>query len=134
MPFHTCLLPFVEPLHLRAWLDKELHLHLLKLAHTENELAGNNLVAESLANLCNAKRNFHASCLLHVEIIDKYTLGCFRTEVYLARTVGGRAHLCGEHQVELAHVCPVLGTADGIDNTLVENDLLQLLKVHSIHG
>ena len=51
MPLHTCLLPFGKPIQFCTWLDKELHLHLLELAHTEDKLTGNNLIAESLTYL-----------------------------------------------------------------------------------
>jgi len=46
-------------LHLGAGAYKKLHFHLLKLTHTNNELAGNNFVTESLPNLGYTKRNFH---------------------------------------------------------------------------
>ena len=87
--------------------DKELHLHLFEFAHAENKLAGHDLVAESFAGLCNAEWDFHPAGFLHIQEIDKNTLGCFRTEVNHVGILAHRTHLGGEHQVELAHIGPV---------------------------
>ena len=45
--------PVVEPFEVFAGLAEEFKFHLLKLTHTENEVAGRDLVAEGLADLCN---------------------------------------------------------------------------------
>ncbi len=66
MPLQTRLFPVVEPFELLSWFHEELHLHLLELAHTEDELAGHNLVAERLADLRNTKRQFHSACLVDI--------------------------------------------------------------------
>ena len=126
VPLHACLLPLGKPLQFRAGLDKELHLHLLELTHTEDKLAGNNLVAECLTNLGNAEGYLHAACLLHVQVVDEDALSRLRTQVDLHRAVGRRTHFGGEHQVELTHVSPVLRAANGADNLLVEDNLTQL--------
>ncbi len=81
VPCHTVLLPFCEPVKLSTRLDEELHLHLLELPHAENELACNNLVPERLAYLRYSERNLHASSLLHIKIIHKYTLRCLRAQI-----------------------------------------------------
>src|SRR5438309_6594164 len=51
VPIHSLLLPVLEPLYVGARLHEELHLHLLELARTENEVAGRNLIPERLADL-----------------------------------------------------------------------------------
>ena len=133
VPLEAILLPVLEPLHLRAGLAEELHLHLLKLTHTEYELASHYLVAESLSYLCDTEGQLHAAGLLHVEVVDKDTLGGLGTQVNLVGSVGDRTHLGREHQVELAHICPVLGAADRVYDVLVEDYLLQFLKVGTLH-
>ena len=55
VPCQTVFLPIFKPFHLRARLAEELHLHLLELTHTEDELACDNLVAECLADLADAE-------------------------------------------------------------------------------
>ena len=134
VPFQTELFPVTEPIHFRAGLDEELHFHLLELTHTEDELTRYNLVTESLAYLCDAERQFHASGLLHVQVVDKNTLCRLRTKVDTHGTIGGGTHLGGEHQVELAHIGPVACAADGANNFFVKDDLLQFVQVHLVHG
>ena len=134
MPRHTCLLPLGEPVELGARLDEELHLHLLELAHTENELAGHDLVAEGLTNLCDTEGELHAARLLHVEVVDEDALGGLGAQVDGGGSLGGAAYLGLEHEVELAHVGPIAGAADGAYNFLVDDDLLQLVEVVGVHG
>ena len=53
---------------------------------------------------------------LHIQKIDKYTLGCFGSQVHLVIfiiTGYSRTKFGGEHQVELADIRPVTGTTDG---------------------
>src|SRR3954470_19695021 len=58
MPFQSFFLPVFVPFFLCARTYKKLHLHLFKLPHSENKLAGYNFIAESFTNLRNAKRYF----------------------------------------------------------------------------
>src|SRR5574344_2265215 len=134
MPFHTRLFPLCEPLHFGTRLNKELHLHLFKLPHTENELACNYLITESLAYLSYSERNFHTSCFLDIEIIYEYTLCCFRTQVYLTCSISGRSHFCREHKIKLTHIGPVFSTTYRTYDAFVQNYLFQFIKVHCIHG
>ena len=134
MPLHARFLPAWEPLQFGAGLNEELHLHLLELAHTEDELAGYYLVAEGLANLRYAERNLHSAGLLHVEVVHEDALSRLGTQIHLHRTVGRGSHLGREHEVELAHVCPVACSADGAYYLLVEDYLLQCLEVGALHG
>ena len=134
MPLHARLFPLGEPLQLRARLYEELHLHLLELPHTEDELTGHDLVAESLTDLGDTERNLHTASLLHVQVVHEDTLSRLRAQVDLHRRIGRGTHLGREHQVELTNIRPVLGTADGIYNLLVEDNLLQLIEVRTLHG
>ena len=134
VPLQAMLLPVVEPLHLRSGLAEELHLHLLKLTHTEHELACHNLVSEGLSYLRYAEGQLHAARLLHVEEVDKDALSRLRTQVDAAGSLGRGAHLGREHQVELPYIGPVLSTADGVYDAFVQDNLLQLGQVGSLHG
>ena len=117
------------------WLHEELHLHLLELAHAEDELACHDFVTESLTDLCNTERNLHAARLLHVQVVDEDTLRRLGAKIDLHRTVGRRAHLGGEHQVELAYLGPVLRAADGADDFFVEDNLTQFIQIGTgVHG
>ena len=51
-PFAAEGAPVIEPLQILAGLAEEFQLHLLELAHAEDEVAGGDLVAEGLADLC----------------------------------------------------------------------------------
>ena len=111
VPFHTGCLPVFIPFLLCTGFHEKLHFHLLKLPHTENEPTCYDLITESLPGLCYTKGDLHTSCLLHIEEIHKNTLGRFRAQVYNICFLGHRANFCREHQVELAHICPVAGSA-----------------------
>src|SRR5882762_8973143 len=58
VPFHSAVCPEFIPFHFITWLDKELHLHLLKFAHPDNKLTPNNLIPECFSDLGNPKRDF----------------------------------------------------------------------------
>ena len=79
VPSHTCFLPLAEPFEFGARLYKELHLHLFKFAHAEDELASYDFITESFTDLCNTERNLHATGLLHVEVVHENTLCRLRT-------------------------------------------------------
>ncbi|KAF5053164.1 hypothetical protein DSECCO2_401160 [anaerobic digester metagenome] len=110
VPFKALFLPEFKPLQLSAGAHKILHLHLLKLAHAEDKLAGDYFVAESLADLGNPERDLHTAGLHHVQKVHKNTLGGFRTQKDGIGFLADRAHLGGEHQVELPHLRPVART------------------------
>ena len=133
VPLHAGLLPTGEPVQFGSRLHEILHLHLLKLTHTENELTGHDFIAESLAYLCYAERQLHAACLLHIKIVHKDALSRLGTQVYLAGALSRRAHLGGEHQVELAHLGPVACAANRAYDFLVEDNLAQFAQITGIH-
>src|SRR5947209_10919210 len=99
MPLLPGFAPVFKPFFLSTRFTEKLHFHLFKLTHTEDKLAGYDLVAERLANLGDTKRYLHACRLLHVEEVNKYTLGCFGAQVNCIRLFGYGAELCREHQV-----------------------------------
>ncbi len=133
VPFQTRFLPFFEPFQFRTGTHEELHLHLLELTHTENELTCYNFVAESLANLRNTEGNAHTTRFLHIEVVHEDSLRRFRTQINRHGTVGGRTHLGLEHEVELTNIGPVLGSADWVNDFLVYYNLAKLLKVVGVH-
>ena len=133
VPFQTGLFPFLEPLHLFARTNEELHLHLFELAHTEDELASHNLVTEGLTNLSDTEGHLHTACLLYVQEVHEDTLSRFRTQIYLHGSIGCRTHLGREHQVELTHVGPVACTRNRADNLTIQDQLAQILEVRVVH-
>ena len=101
VPLHALLLPVLEPVHVRARLDEELHLHLLELARAEDEVPGRDLVAERLADLRDAERHLLARRLLDVEEVHVDALRRLRAQVDDRRAVLDRPHERLEHEVEL---------------------------------
>ena len=134
MPLHTVFLPFCEPFEFGARFDEELHLHLFEFPHTEYELTGYNLVAESLSDLGYSERNLHAASLLHIQIVHEDALSCLRTEVQDACGIGCASHRGLEHQVELAYVSPVASAADRAYYAAVNDNLTVLCKVIVLLG
>src|SRR5690606_3052015 len=133
MPFHTAPLPILVPLHFRSGLNEELHLHLFKFAHAENELPRNNLISECLANLRNTKWNLHAACLLDVKEVHKNSLSRFRSQVNLIGLFSERSDFCGEHQIELTHVGPVPRAGYRIRYFKIDDELLKTGHVRTSH-
>src|SRR5256885_342732 len=129
MPFHSLLLPVFIPLLLSARTNKELHFHLFKLTHAEYKLASHDLIAEGLTDLGYSKRYFHTSCLLHVQEVDKNSLGGFGTQINNIGFITYASHLGGKHQVELAHFCPVTGAAHLAYDLVVFYYFLQTIKI-----
>ena len=123
VPFQTDFFPFLEPVEFGSRFYKELHFHLFELTHTEDKLTGNDLVTESLTNLCNTERNFHTTCLLYIEVVYKNTLCSFRTKINLHCSFGSRTHFSREHQIKLTNFCPVLCTRNRTYDFFINNDL-----------
>ena len=93
MPLHAVLLPLLKPFHLGARAYEELHLHLLELAHTEDELTCHNLVAEGFSYLCDTEWNLHTASLLDIDIVHEDTLRGLRTEIYCVSLAAYRSEL-----------------------------------------
>src|ERR1035437_9212327 len=104
VPGHAGSPPLLEPLHIGAGLDEELHLHLLEFARAEDEIPRRDFVAECLPDLRDAERHFLPRRLLHVEEIHVRSLGRFGTQVDRGGGVFHRAHVRLEHQVKLTRL------------------------------
>src|SRR6185312_624873 len=102
MPREALLLPVLEPGHVRAGLDEELHLHLLELARPEDEVPRRDLVAERLSDLGDAERNLLSRGLLDVDEVDVDALRGLGPQIHDGCRVLDRAHERLEHQIELA--------------------------------
>src|SRR5688500_20363259 len=90
--------------------DEILHLHLLKLPRTQDEVARSNLIAKRLSNLRNSERKFASQRCLHVEKVDEYALGRFWTQIRECRWIiflRCRANQRAKHHVEKALVSQV---------------------------
>ena len=81
-------------------LDEELHLHLLELAGAEDEVARGDFVAERLADLGDAEREFGARGGEDVVEVDEDALRGFGAQPHLARGVLNGSGERLEHQVE----------------------------------
>ena len=110
-----------------------MHLHLLELAHAEDELTCDDLVAEGLTNLCDTEGDAHAAGLLDIEEVHEDALSRLGTQINVHGGVGAATHLGLEHEVELTNVGPVLGTADGVHDLVINDNLLQLCQVVVVH-
>ena len=82
--------------------DEVLHLHLLELAHPEDEVARADLVAERLADLGDPERQLLARRLQDVLEVDVRALGRLGAQVDDGGVVLDRAHERLEHEVEAA--------------------------------
>src|SRR5437899_4073770 len=87
--------PFVDPVAVPllglGGRDEELHLHLLELAHAEEEVPGRDLVAERLARLRDPERRLAARELRDVLEVDEDPLRRLRPEVRLRAGLLDRA-------------------------------------------
>ena len=104
VPVEALLYPVPVPVVVVAGLHEELHLHLLELAGAEDEVAGCYLVAERLADLGDAERQFRAHGGEHVAEVDEDALRGLGTQPDLVRRVLDRADERLEHEVEHARV------------------------------
>src|SRR5262249_1266054 len=92
--------PLLEDRRGVVGLDEVLHLHLLELAHPEDEVAGADLVAEALADLSDAEGQLLAARLLNVLEVDVAALRRLGAEVDDRGVVLDGTHERLEHQVE----------------------------------
>ncbi len=108
-PFQSHVLPIVEPLLVRARLDEELHLHLLELTGSKDEVAGRYLVTERLSDLCDPEGDPLSRGVQHVEKVHVDALRRLGTQVDLRRRLLlYRPHKRAEHQVEHAWRCELV--------------------------
>src|SRR5215213_7873532 len=81
IPLQPFVDPILVPLGGARRLDEELHLHLLELTRTEDEVARRDLVAEALAGLSNSERRLAARRGHHVREVDENALRGFRPQI-----------------------------------------------------
>ena len=92
--------PLLEDARRVTGRDEVLHLHLLELAHPEDEVAGRDLVAKALADLGDAEGQLLARRLLDVLEVDVAALRGLGAQVDDGCVLLDRAHEGLEHQVE----------------------------------
>ena len=126
--------PVVEPLQVLAGLAEELQLHLLELAHAEDEVAGGDLVAEALADLADARGQLLAGGAHGVLEVHEDALGRFGPQVQLRRRILVHALEGLEHQVELANAGEILLAADGADDVVLRDEAFKLLVRPAVAG
>ena len=102
VPVPALLHPVLVPFLIRARRDEELHLHLLELTGTEDEVARRDLVAEALAGLPDAERRLLARGVHHVQIVDEDALRGLGAKEVLGAGVLHRADHRAQHAVEVA--------------------------------
>ena len=126
--------PVVEPLEVGAGLAEELQLHLLKLAHAEDEVAGGDLVAEALADLADAERQLLACRALDVVEVDEDALRRLGTQIHGVLRVLGHALERLEHQVKLTDIGKVVLAAGGAGDVVLLNKVLHLALGEGVDG
>ena len=126
--------PILEPLEVGAGLAEELQLHLLELAHAENEVARGDLVAEALADLADAERQLFACRALDVIEVDENALRRLGTQIHGVLRVLGHALKRLEHQVELTDIGKVVLAAGGAGDVVLLNKVLHLALGEGVDG
>ena len=101
VPVEARLTPELEPGLRIGGRDEELHLHLLELARTKNEVAGRDLVAEALADLRDPERRLPPRELKDVLEVDEDALRRLRAQVRLLARLLDDADARLEEQVEV---------------------------------
>ncbi len=126
--------PVVEPLKVGARLAEELELHLLELAHAEDEVARRDLVAEGLADLADAERELFARGALDVIEVDEDALRGLGAEVDGVLCVLGHALERLEHEVKLTDIGEVVLAAGGAGDVVLFDKVLHLLLGEGVDG
>ena len=99
-PAQAFVHPALVPILVVAGGDEELELHLLELAHPEDEVARRDLVAERLADLCDAERKLAGGGVQDVLEVREDGLRGLGPQIRERRAVVDRADAGLEHQVE----------------------------------
>ena len=126
--------PVVEPLKVGARLAEEFELHLLELAHAEDEVARRDLVAEGLADLADAERELFARGALDVIEVDEDALRGLGAEVDGVLCVLGHALERLEHEVKLTDIGEVVLAAGGAGDVVLFDKVLHLLLGEGVDG
>ena len=121
VPAVTLVNPILVPFFVCSRLDEELHLHLFKLAGSENEVSWCDFVAERLANLANSERRLLAGGSRHVSEVDEDSLSGFRTQIVHALVVSDRAEVSLEESRKLFGFSPLPAIATETTGNLVKS-------------
>ena len=118
--------PVLEPFQIGAGFAEKFQ---LELAHTEDEVAGRDLVAEGFANLTDAERQLAPGGALHIHKVGKDALRGFGTQIHRVFRILGDTLEGFEHQVKLPDVGKVVLAAGGAgDLVLVDKGFHFLLR------
>src|SRR6185369_16316982 len=99
-PLEVLFDPIVHELRvLGGWRDEILHLHLLELASSQNEVSRRHFVAERLTDLRDTERQFTPHRRLHIQEVDEYALSGFRPQI----SQRGGIIICNRAQFRLQH-------------------------------
>ena len=102
VPSDAVLNPLLVTLLVLSGHDEILDLHGFELPGAEDEVAGGDLVSESLAYLSDAEREPLACCGVNVVEVDEDALRGFGTQVRLGCLLLDRPDERLEHEVELS--------------------------------
>ena len=103
--------PVLMPVLIGARLNEELHLHLLELAGTEDEVAWRDLVAEALAGVGDAERRLGARRGHHVLEVHEDALCRLRSQIMEAVLIFHRTEVRTQHHVEVTGFGPIAAGA-----------------------
>ena len=126
-PLMAEVLPIVEPFKVGAGFAEKFKFHLLEFADTEDEVAGGDFVAETLADLTDAERHFLSRRALHVLEVDEDALCGFGAQIDGGSGVFRHADERLEHKVEFSHAREVAVAAHGAGNLVLVHVLFHLL-------
>ena len=100
VPLEPAVAPIPVPVPGMLRCAEEFDFHLLEFAASKGEIAWIDFVAECLADLPDAERNFHSRRVAHGLEVDEYPLRRLRAQVRNAGSVPHRPHMGLEHEIE----------------------------------
>ena len=109
-------------------------LHLLKLARSECEVTGCNLVSERLTHLTDTERYLLAARSLNALEVYKNTLRRFGAEINNGRRVLCNALERLEHKVKLTNICEVMLAALGAYDVMLVYIFNHLFLAPAVNG
>ena len=125
------IFPVIKPFEVGVGFAEKFKLHLLELAHAENEVSGRYFVAEGFAYLTYSERHAHTRSALNVFEVDENTLRGFGTEVDGVYRIFGHTLKCLKHQVEFSYRREIAFAADGANDFFVRDKRFQSVVVHT---
>ena len=106
-------LPVFKPFHALFAVAEEFHFHLGKFPAAEGEVAGVDLVTESLTDLGDTKRQLLTGTVANLLEVNKNRLAGFGTQISGVFVVKDRAHIGFHHQIEFPGFGQVFAAAVG---------------------